>query len=179
MTRSAALFIAILVAIVQVCTAFYFTDGVYELELNGLLLTDISQRSGGLAELLPKGESTAQRWKVTQEETNLVTIRNEKSRRYLAFSGDPEPNKFLILSDAPLPWKLSETGDKSFIETEEEFEGERLVADISPIRVWPPRAALSWPRKSDDQKWTLTEIADYNQPRQYRLPYKKAGLCHF
>ncbi|KAF9539061.1 hypothetical protein EC957_005835 [Mortierella hygrophila] len=158
MTRSAALFIAILVAIVQVCTAFYFTDGVYELELERHLLTGNSR--GGPAELIPKGQSADQLWRVTQDETSLVTISNEKSGLYLAFNEDPEPNKFLILSDAPLSWKLSQIDDKFFIEAVKEFEGRRLVAAISPIRIWPPPAALSWAQKSDDQKWTLTKIAD-------------------
>ncbi|KAG0282972.1 hypothetical protein BGZ96_012665 [Linnemannia gamsii] len=178
MTRLTVLFIAILVAIIQACAAFHPPEGLYQVELGQLLLTDIDGEPNEIAHLTPKDGSPAQLWRLAHEEEDRFTLRNEKSDLYLSFHGDPEPNKFLTVSRKPSSWKGSRAGDRLFIETVEKFDGERLVADISPIRIWPPRVSLAWPRKTPDQAWYFHLVDEFEQPNQYRLPYKKAGRCY-
>ncbi|KAG0284796.1 hypothetical protein BGZ96_010872, partial [Linnemannia gamsii] len=175
MTRLTVLFIAILVAIIQACAAFHPPEGLYQVELGQLLLTDIDGEPNKIAHLKPEDGSPAQLWRLAHEEEGRFTLRNEKSDLYLSFHGDPEPNKLLTVSRKPSSWKASRAGDRLFIESVDRYEGEHLLVDVSHLLVWPPRVVLQWPRKTDDQTWSFRRVDEFEQLSQYRLPYKKAG----
>ncbi|KAF9584622.1 hypothetical protein BGW38_005831, partial [Lunasporangiospora selenospora] len=158
--------------------------GVYQIALGSLVLTDSEQRPGGVVGVLnpdPR-EREKQLWHVSHHKNdNEVVIYNEKTGLFLTFEGELYPGQFLVMSEATHSWKMSKADeDRFFIMTEEQYEGENLVFDASPPPIFPPRAYIAWPRKTPDQAWSFRRMdEDYEHPRQYRLPYKKVGLCHY
>ncbi|KAF9585527.1 hypothetical protein BGW38_001962 [Lunasporangiospora selenospora] len=177
MTRFTVLSIAILAIIAQVCTAFLPSEGVYKIELNGRLLTSAERRADKFVYALPDNDEETQLWQVYRK-NNDFTIRNKKSFRYLGYT--MAPDKPLKTSFVPYLWRLSQTDEKEYIiETSHQYDGESLVVDIAYDEDYPV-AIVAVPGKSQDQAWTFTWVDDISvQPQQYRLPYKKAGYCHF
>ncbi|KAF9582794.1 hypothetical protein BGW38_010753 [Lunasporangiospora selenospora] len=177
MVRSTALFIATLVIIIQVCIASYLPNGIYQIALRGGQLTDLGQGPDGeIALLPPKNNYQAQLWRISSRD-NAVIIQNFASHLYI--SGRLHPGEPLRLSRAPTSWKLTQAFDESlFIETVGQYNGEHLVVDVSGFDS-ELLAILAKPRKTEDQAWSFHHVGGfYEEPRQYRLPYNKAGLCH-
>ncbi|KAF9578577.1 hypothetical protein BGW38_005557 [Lunasporangiospora selenospora] len=181
MTRSAVLIVAILVALIQACTGLYLPEGIYQIKIKNLLLTELRGGSARYVVLMMPDSTNpgAQLWHVSIGDDDKASIRSKDSNLFLSFEKPGYPNDIVTLSGEKRDWTLESTEGGVFIETLEEFEGEKLVAGISPLRIWPPRVALAFPQKTPDQAWSFVRVEDiYEQPRQYRLPYRKAELCH-
>ncbi|KAF9584105.1 hypothetical protein BGW38_007583 [Lunasporangiospora selenospora] len=176
MARSTVLFIAILVAIIHVCSAL--VPGYYMIQFKGDFLTDPKQ-DGEYVYLSQQRSDRSQIWEVSPHQFNEYTISNSKTDLYLTFGGTPYPELDLLVSSGRRTWKLSPASNGGyFIETSDPYMGTSLLAEKSS-KFWPPHVALAMPRKDQRQIWKFIPTRAFDeQPRQHLLPYKKAGLCH-
>ncbi|MCW2870118.1 RICIN domain-containing protein [Actinacidiphila oryziradicis] len=113
--------------------------------------------------LPPTGTPGEQEWSLEGLSNGNYTIRNLESGTYLGFDGDPEVNKpvggyaerrewALYQSSAPHTFHLVVPGGP--------IDGEELAADLSMLRIFPPRIALRPLDVGDKrQAWTF-ELVD-------------------
>ncbi|KAF9583354.1 hypothetical protein BGW38_009683 [Lunasporangiospora selenospora] len=127
---------------------------------------------------MPKERGDSQRWHVSYEEDDVVSIRSIRSGLYLSIPQAPFPGEVLVVSDNEQRWKVQKTDqDQFFIETMEKFDGTRLMIDEAYGSIYPRLAALDLPRKGGDQAWSFQKVDD--NPRYYRRPYRQTGFYHY
>ncbi|KAF9583140.1 hypothetical protein BGW38_010160 [Lunasporangiospora selenospora] len=176
MKHFVTLLFAVLVTILQVCTAL--PDGFYRIKFNNLLLTDYKRKLNGYAVLYSShGVSVPQQeWFITNTGNGEVVIRNMASQHFLSFEGDPSLGKFVTLSVIPRKWKLSVTdGSKLNIQTVD--GGQKLNVAVSSLAAPRPRTELARPDKSVKQAWQFENAHDFEQPHQYRLSSMRSEVC--
>ncbi|MFJ3306381.1 hypothetical protein ACIPSA_25320 [Streptomyces sp. NPDC086549] len=90
------------------------------------------------------GEQEWQLWRLKKLGNGSYAIRNLRGGTYLSLVGDPETNKPLFGYPQLREWTLqdgTQPGSFHLVPTGP-IHCERLAADVSPLRIFPPRTAL-------------------------------------
>lgn len=128
-------------------------NGVYTISRSDEQL--LTMHEGEAVVLPPNGDPGTQEWALEERGDGNVQLKNLASEQYLDFIGSQEENKTLSGATRPRPWSLQQTPQPfTFCLVPGGYRiPSPLTVDLSPMQVFPPRAALRLRDGDIGQAW--------------------------
>ncbi|KAK3810797.1 MAG: hypothetical protein J3Q66DRAFT_372535 [Benniella sp.] len=158
--RSVFSLLAIVAVTIQSCAASFIDGGKYKIQVSTYASLSVSEvQPNAIVQVFNDGEY--QEWEIRPSgEPNVFEIVLPRGPFYVA---PAKEGNFVELSLQRYQWRFLPVGKNRYIIERTDIQEEPWALSVSPIRIFPPRAATEPIGDSSPQSWSVVRVDGFQQ----------------